>query len=102
MVTSEANIIFYHRKHAENRLLEVLPEVERSKILRMRMEPKPEEIQQVAIAAHEFHSFVVSVHQIFTIWSCLGLCEINALRCYAMPSRVNNYQGFFGPTQLGG
>lgn len=36
-------------KHAENRLLAELPEAERSKILRMKTEPQPDEIHEVRI-----------------------------------------------------
>lgn len=38
-------------KHAETRLLEGLPQAERSKILRMKAEPQPEEIHEVCVTA---------------------------------------------------
>ncbi|CAN0316526.1 unnamed protein product [Ascophyllum nodosum] len=41
-------------KHAENRLLEELPQVERSKILRMMVKPKAEEIYQASSDLHEW------------------------------------------------
>lgn len=52
-------------KHAESRLLEELPQAERSKILRMKAEPQPEEIYEVCVCCiPDINSSLFCVRQI--------------------------------------
>eukprot|EP00903_Cladosiphon_okamuranus_P016675 g15376.t1 len=84
-------------KHAESRLLAELPEAERSKILRMKAEPQPDEIHEAINDLHGWEDEMASIssnskasverHQHAPKWSS---CTTTAIQNHAKVARLSS------------
>lgn len=79
-----------YSKHAETRLLQELPQAERSKILRMKAEPQPDEIYEVGTTRVCRHGKTTNSYSYCSTWYQLRQAATGAARYYTVVVPTSN------------